>query len=75
MFFVLFLYFVNSPLKDYDSIKENAHQNEIEVVDCYNEPALMKQELFRDLMHLNDNGAHVWSAYITHRLKPNLITE
>lgn len=63
------------PSKAFDMPKIIAKEKNIPFYDCINEPALMKQELFRDLMHLNDNGAHVWSAYIAHRLKPNLITE
>lgn len=71
-FFVLSPYFVDNPSKAYDAAKEIARQNGIVFIDCYNEPALMKRELFRDLMHLNDEGAHVWSAYLAHILKSKL---
>jgi len=72
MFFVLSPYFVDNPSRAYNVAKEVARENNVEVIDCYNEPALMKRELFRDLMHLNDEGAHVWSAYLTHLLKKRL---
>jgi lysophospholipase L1-like esterase len=69
MFFVLSPYFVDNPSRAYEASREVARENGVEVIDCYNEPAMMKQELFRDLMHLNDEGAHVWSSYLAHLLK------
>ena len=69
MFFVLSPSFRNDPSAAYDATNVIAHRNQIEVIDCYNEPALMKRELFRDVMHLNDDGAHVWSSYLAHILK------
>lgn len=68
-FFVLSPYFVDNPSRAYEASREVARENGVEVIDCYNEPAMMKQELFRDLMHLNDEGAHVWSSYLAHLLK------
>lgn len=72
MFFVFSPSFKDDPSKAYDAVKEIAHRNQIDVIDCYNEPVLMKRELFRDLMHLNDDGAHVWSSYLAHILKDKL---
>lgn len=69
LYFVFSPSFKDNPSKAYDALKEIASRNNIEVIDCYNEPTLMKRELFRDLMHLNDEGAHVWSAYLAHILK------
>lgn len=69
IFFVLSPYFVDNPSRAYDASREVAREKGVEVIDCYNEPAMMKQELFRDLMHLNDEGAHVWSSYLAHLLK------
>lgn len=69
MFFVLSPYFVDNPSRAYDASREVAREKGVEVIDCYNEPAMMKQEFFRDLMHLNDEGAHVWSSYLAHLLK------
>lgn len=74
MFFVLSPYFNDNPSKAYDAAKEIAQRNDVEVIDCYNEPALMKREYFRDQMHLNKKGAYVWSAYFAHILKDNLGT-
>lgn len=75
MFFVLSPYYLDNPSRAYDAAKEIARMNDVEVIDCYNEPALMKHELFRDRMHLNDKGAHVWSAYFAHILKDKLEIE
>lgn len=69
MFFVFSPSFKENPSKAYDAAKEVACNNQIEVIDCYNEPTLMKRELFRDLRHLNDEGAHVWSSHISHLIK------
>lgn len=69
LFFVFSPSFKDNPSKAYDAAKEIARRNQIHVIDCYNEPALMKRELFRDLMHLNDDGAHVWTSYFTNLLK------
>lgn len=71
LFFVFSPCFKDNPSKAYDAAREIAYRNQIEVIDCYNEPTLMKRELFRDLMHLNDDGAHVWTAYLAHILKEN----
>ena len=72
MFFVLSPYFLDNPSRAYDVAKEIAQENDVEVIDCYNEPVLMKRELFRDCMHLNDEGAHVWTAFFAHILKDKL---
>lgn len=72
LFFVLSPYFEDNPSRAYDAAKEIAQRNGVEVIDCYNEPALMKRTLFRDLMHLNGEGAHAWSAYLAHVLKSKL---
>ena len=72
IFFVLSPYFVDNPSRAYDASREVAREKGVEVIDCYNEPAMMKQELFRDLMHLNDEGAHVWSSYLAHILKSKM---
>lgn len=72
MFFVLSPYFVDNPSRAYDAAKEIAWKNNVEVIDCYNDPVMMKRELFRDLMHLNDKGAHVWTAYLAHILKEKM---
>ncbi len=69
MVFVLSPYYKYGPSKALDVAKEIATENHLDYVDCYNEPSLMKRELFRDVMHLNDDGAHVWSAYLAHILK------
>ena len=69
LFFVFSPCFKDNPSKAYDAAKEIAHLNQIEVIDCYNEPTLMKRELFRDLMHLNDDGARVWTLYLASILK------
>lgn len=75
IYFVFSPSFKDDPSKAYDAAKEIAHRNQIEIIDCYNEPALMKRELFRDLMHLNDDGAHVWTAYFAHILKDKMINQ
>lgn len=75
MYFVFSPSFKDDPSRAYDAVKEIAHRNKIEIIDCYNEPALMKRELFRDLMHLNDDGAHVWSSYLAHILKRKVINQ
>ena len=72
MFFALSPYFEDNPSKAYDAAKEIAQRNDVEVIDCYNEPALMKREYFRDQMHLNKKGAYVWSAYFAQNLKDKL---
>lgn len=73
LFFVFSPCFKDNPSKAYDAAKEIAYRNQIEVIDCYNEPTLMKRELFRDLMHLNDDGARVWSSHLAHILKSKII--
>ena len=72
MFFVLSPYYLDNPSRAYDVAKEIAQENDVEVIDCYNESVLMKRELFRDCMHLNDEGAHVWTAFFAHILKDKL---
>ena len=72
MFFVLSPYYEDNPSKAYDAAKDIARKNGVEVIDCYNDQVMMKRELFRDPMHLNDVGAHVWSSYFAHILKDKL---
>lgn len=67
--FVLSPNYYSNPSNSYDAIKETAERNGIPFIDCYNEQTLMKKKYFRDIMHLNDNGAHVWSSYLAHILK------
>lgn len=67
--FVLSPNFYSNPSNGYDALKETAERNGISFIDCYNEQTLMKKEYFRDIMHLNDNGAHIWSSYLAHILK------
>ncbi len=69
LFFVLSPYFVDNPSRAYDVAIEIARAHGVDVIDCYNDPTMMKREWFRDLMHLNDEGAHIWSAYFSHILK------
>lgn len=52
-----------------DTIKAIAKEEEIAFLDFVNEQSLMKREYFRDNMHLNDYGAHVWSAFLASKLK------
>ena len=75
MIFVLSPYYKDNPSKALDTAKEIASHYQLDIVDCYNEPEMMKRELFRDIMHLNDEGAHVWTAYLAHILKDKYIVE
>lgn len=70
--FVLSPYYKDNPSKALDVAKETAEQNNLMIIDCYNDPEMMKRELFKDVMHLNDEGAHVWTAYLSHILKNEL---
>lgn len=72
LFFVLSPNFADNPSRAYDAAKEIARENNVEFIDCYNNPALMKRKFFRDLSHLNDEGAHVWTSYLAHLLKKRL---
>ena len=65
--------FYYNPSNGYDAIKNKAEDNDIPFIDCYNELSLMKRELFRDVMHLNDAGAHVWSSFLANILKTELL--
>lgn len=73
MIFVLSPYFKDNPSKALDVAKKIASDNHLEFIDCYNDPEMMRRELFRDVMHLNDDGAHVWTAYLAHILKDKLL--
>lgn len=75
MVFVLSPYFKDNPSKALDVAKSIAKKNKVLLLDCYNEPELMKRELFRDVMHLNDEGAHVWTAFFAHVLKEKMINQ
>ena len=72
LLFVLSPYFRDNPSRALDVAKEIAEQNGLILIDCYNDQKMMKRELFRDVMHLNDEGAHVWSSYLAHILKSEL---
>ena len=75
MIFVLSPYYKDNPSKAIDTAKEIAGHYQLDIVDCYNAPEMMKRELFRDIMHLNDDGAHVWTAYLAHILKDKIDVE
>ncbi len=72
MIFVLSPYFKDNPSKALDAARKIAVENHLDFMDCYNEPEMMRRELFRDVMHLNDEGARVWSAFLAHILKEKL---
>jgi hypothetical protein len=69
IFFILSPKYENMPSKAIEAIKEITEKKSVQWIDCLNEPSLMKRNLFRDMMHLNDEGAHVWSAFLAHLLK------
>jgi len=58
--------------KAIDTIKMIASKNNIPMFDFQNEPSLMKREFFRDVRHLNDNGAHIWTSFFSHILKDSV---
>lgn len=64
--------FGENPSIAFDTLEKVARVNHVDYYNCYNEPSLMNRSYFRDMMHLNDEGAHVWSAYIAHLLKSEL---
>lgn len=72
MIFALSPYYKNNPSKALDTVRVIANENHLDIVDCYNEPEMMTRELFRDVMHLNDDGAHVWSSFLAHIIKIKL---
>ena len=72
MFFVLSPYFVDNPSRAYDAAMELACKNGVEFIDCYNDRTMMKSDYFRDVAHLNDCGAHIWSSYISQLIKNKL---
>lgn len=75
MIFVLSPYYKNNPSKAIDAAIDVARCNQMDIVNCYNDIVMMKRELFRDVMHLNDEGAHVWTTYLAHILKSKLYVE
>ena len=75
LLFVLSPNYYSNPSNGYDAIKEKAVIKGIPFIDCYNEPEFMKKEYFRDVMHLNDEGAHLWTAYLAHILREKLNVE
>ena len=75
LIFVLSPNYRNDPSLAFDTIKGIAVQNNILFMNYYNEPLLMKPKYFRDVMHLNDEGAHVWSSYFSNKLKQILNKE
>lgn len=72
LIFVLSPYYKDNPSNALDVAKETAEQNGLILIDCYNDPEMMKRELFRDVMHLNDEGAHEWSSFLAHILRNKL---
>ncbi len=75
LIFVLSPCYKHNPSRAYDIVKDIAKNNHLMFIDCYNAPELMKRDLFRDAMHLNDDGAHVWSAYLANILKDKVCKE
>lgn len=61
--------FSNESSRAIDTVKQIAKAEDVLFLDFINEPELMKRNLFRDVMHLNDEGAHVWSSFLAHELK------
>lgn len=55
-----------------DAIKKIASEENIPFLDYVNADSLMKKEYFRDHLHLNDDGAHIWSQFIANKLKTQL---
>ena len=56
-----------------DTIKKIANKNKLPMLDFQNESSLMRHEYFRDVRHLNDEGAHVWTSFISHYLKDSIV--
>lgn len=62
------------PPNEYGEIKKFAKKNDIKLLDYTNNNIFVgKNNLFYDEMHLNDEGAHIYSSMIAHDLK-NIIT-
>ena len=59
--------------KAIDTIKKIANKNKLPMLDFQNESSLMRHEYFRDVRHLNDEGAHVWTSFISHYLKDSIV--
>lgn len=56
-----------------NKIEELAQSNEVSFWNYSNEPFLMKRENFRDINHLHDEGAHIWSSFLAHQIKINFL--
>lgn len=69
LFMVLSPKYLGDYSNAYDCMKELASENDIVFIDCYNDSTMMKSDYFRDVAHLNDCGAHIWSSYISHLFK------
>lgn len=69
------IYFVLSPMyagkysSAFDAIKRIAEERGIPFIDCFKDSTMMQRPYFRDGMHLNDDGANIWTAYFAHILK------
>lgn len=50
-------------------IAEMAKSNGVPFWDYSNEPSMTKRENFRDIMHLHDEGAHLWSSFLAIKIK------
>ena len=61
--------FRNPECNGVNVIKEIARDNQVSFWDYSKEETLLSREYFRDVNHLNDDGAHVWSAFLAHQLK------
>lgn len=63
------------PANEYSEIKKFAKKNNIKFIDYSNNSIFVgKNNLFYDEMHLNDEGAHIYSSMIAHDLK-SIITQ
>ncbi len=69
MVFVQSPYYMDKPSRALDFFKDIVIENHMVYLDCSNDTAMMQRELFKDVMHLNDAGAHAWTIYFTKYLK------
>lgn len=56
-----------------DRIKRIAEENTIPFIDMVNTPSLMYPKYFRDELHLNDEGAKIFSKYLVSEVKKTLV--
>lgn len=61
--------YMNSATASMKFIKKICEKRGVDFWDYSNDPYMIKHEYFRDTQHLNDNGAHVWSSYLSHIIK------